>query len=97
VVEYLVPALPNLKLQGLWQYSAKKAFDPENTVYVPGYHVFGLGASYAVRAGGLNTTVRANVDNVTNKFYWRDVTQLVGGYLFPGAPRTLRVSAQFDF
>jgi iron complex outermembrane receptor protein len=41
--------------------------------------------------------VRAFVDNVFDRFYWRDVTPELGGYLFPGAPRTYRVSAQFDF
>ena len=66
-------------------------------MYVPGYHLFGLGAAYGIRLAGVKTTVRANVDNVADKFYWRDVTQLVGGYLFPGAPRTFKVSAQFDF
>ena len=35
--------------------------------------------------------------NVTDKFYWRDVTPALGGYLLPGAPRTFRMSAQFDF
>jgi iron complex outermembrane receptor protein len=37
------------------------------------------------------------VDNVLDKFYWRDVTPDLGGYLFAGAPRTFRLSAQFDF
>lgn len=97
VLDYAVPAVQGLKVSGTWQYSVRKAFDPQNTVYVPGYHLFGLGAAYAARVAGVKTTVRANVDNVADKFYWRDVTQLVGGYLFPGAPRTFRVSAQFDF
>jgi iron complex outermembrane receptor protein len=37
------------------------------------------------------------VDNLFDKFYWRDVTPELGGYLLPGAPRTFRVSAQVDF
>jgi iron complex outermembrane receptor protein len=37
------------------------------------------------------------VDNAFDKFYWRDVTQSLGGYLLPGAPRTFRLSAQIDF
>jgi iron complex outermembrane receptor protein len=36
------------------------------------------------------------VNNALDKFYWRDVTQDLGGYLMPGASRTFRVSAQFD-
>ncbi len=97
VLQYALPAVPGLELHGMWQYSGKKAFDIENTVSVPAYNVFGLGASYATKVGGMAATIRANVDNVTDKFYWRDVTQEVGGYLFPGAPRTVKVSAQFDF
>jgi iron complex outermembrane receptor protein len=95
--EYAVAAVPGLKLNGQWQYAGKKTFDPANTVDVPGYHVVGLGAAYGMKVGATHVTVRARVDNLFDKFYWRDVTQDLGGYLFPGAPRTFRLSAQFDF
>jgi iron complex outermembrane receptor protein len=95
--EYAIPSIAGLKVNGTWQYSGKKAFDVENRVMVPGYHVFGLGASYALNVAGTKATLRARVDNLFDKFYWRDVTPALGGYLLPGAPRTFRVSAQFDF
>lgn len=97
VLEYAVPSVAGLMLNTVWQYSGRKAFDVENKVFVPGYHTFSLGAAYATTIGGLKTTLRANVDNVGDKFYWRDVTPALGGYLIPGAPRTVEVSAQFDF
>jgi iron complex outermembrane recepter protein len=97
VLDYSVPGVTGLSVNGVWRYSGKKAFDAENTVFVPDYHVFDLGASYATRVAGMRTTLRAKVANVTDKFYWNDVTPLLGGYLIPGAPRTLRVTAQFDF
>ena len=50
---------------------------------VPSYHVFNAGARYALTANGITTTLRFDVNNVFNKFYWRDVTQSLGGYLFP--------------
>lgn len=96
-IEYAVPQVAGLKLDAQWQYSGNKAFDPANRVKVPGYHVAGFGASYLLRAGGLSTVIRARVDNAFDKFYWRDVTQSLGGYLLPGAPRTFRLSAQIDF
>jgi iron complex outermembrane receptor protein len=96
-LEYSVPAVTGLKLNTAWQYSGKKAFDLENTVMVPGYHLFDLGASYATKVAGAATTLRFGVNNVFDKFYWRDVTPALGGYLLTGAPRTLRASAQFDF
>lgn len=97
VLEYAVPSVAGLKVNGTWHYSGKKAFDAQNTLFVPGYHVFDLGTAYGMTVAGYKTTLRANIDNVTDKFYWRDVTPQLGGYLFPGAPRTVRVSAQFDF
>lgn len=96
-LEYAMPAVAGLKVDATWQYAGSKAFDPANHAIVPGYHVAALGASYALRVGGVATVLRARVDNVFDKFYWRDVTQSLGGYLLPGAPRTFRVSAQFDF
>jgi iron complex outermembrane receptor protein len=95
--EYAIASIPGLKLNGQWQYAGRKTFNPENTVDVPGYHVVGLGAAYGMKVGTTHVTVRARVDNLFNKFYWRDVTQDLGGYLLPGAPRTFRLSAQFDF
>jgi iron complex outermembrane receptor protein len=96
-MEYAVPQVAGLKISGDWQFAGRKAFDVENKVFVPSYNVFGLGSSYAFKALGRNVVVRARVDNVFDRFYWRDVTPELGGYLFPGAPRTYRVSAQFDF
>ncbi|MFC5548555.1 TonB-dependent siderophore receptor [Massilia aerilata] len=96
-IEYAVPRLPGLKLDANWQYAGRKAFDVENRVLVPGYHVFGLGAAYGLKVGATKITLRARVDNLFDKFYWRDVTPALGGYLLPGAPRTFRLSGQFDF
>ncbi|MYM36332.1 TonB-dependent siderophore receptor [Duganella sp. FT50W] len=94
--DYAVQAVAGLKVGANWIYSGKKAFDAANTVFVPKYHVVNLSASYATRVGGINTTFRANIDNAFDKFYWRDVTPDLGGYLMPGAPRTARISATFD-
>lgn len=94
--DYAVPQVQGLRLNANWQYSGEKAFDEENSVFVPSYHVLNLGASYATRIAGVATTLRAGIDNAADKFYWRDVTPELGGYLMPGASRTFRVSAQFD-
>ncbi len=95
--DYKVAALPGLTLNGSWNYAGSKAFDRANTVNVPSYHLLNLGGAYLTQIGGVATTVRVNVDNVFDKFYWRDVTPALGGYLLPGASRVFKVSAQFDF
>jgi len=95
--DYAVPQVAGLSVNANWIYSGKKAFDKENQVFVPGYHVLNLGGAYDTRIGGVHTTLRAGIDNAFDKFYWRDVTPDLGGYLMPGATRTFRVSAQMDF
>lgn len=95
--EYALPYVNGLKLNANWQYASRKAFDETNTVFVPSYSVLNLGASYTVKVGEVKTVLRASVRNATNKFYWRDVTPDLGGYLFPGGDRAYKLSAQVDF
>ncbi len=93
--EYAVS--PAVKVNADWQFAGKKAFDEQNTVFVPKYHVANLGASYITRVNGMPLVLRAQVRNLFDKFYWRDVTPDLGGYLMPGAERTFRMSAQLEF
>ncbi|HEY8607948.1 MAG TPA: TonB-dependent siderophore receptor [Noviherbaspirillum sp.] len=96
-LDYAVPDIAGLGLNASWLYSSSKSFTPDNPVDVPGYHLLYLGASYATRVAGSNATFRVGVDNVFDRFYWREASQALGGYVLPGAPRTFRVTAQFDF
>lgn len=93
-----VPGVAGLALLGGAQYSGSKYADRAGTVAVGGYTVYNLGARYATRLGSVPTTLRLSVDNLTDKLYWRDVGEYYGDdYLFLGAPRTARLTAQFDF
>ena len=98
-LDYTVPQLAGVKLNGAWVYSSDKIFSPDSVVRatIPSYHLVDLGARYVTTVNGVATTLRANVDNVFDKFYWRDASTALGGYLLPGAPRTFKVSAQLDF
>ncbi len=95
--EYALPQVAGLKLNANWQHAGNKAFDAANTFFVPSYNVLNVGGSYATKIGATAATFRAQVYNATDKMYWRDVTPDLGGYLFPGAERTVKLSAQLDF
>ncbi|OHV97278.1 TonB-dependent receptor [Janthinobacterium lividum] len=95
--DYAVQQVAGLSVNGSWEFASKKAFEYNNTTFVSSYNVFNLGAAWATRIAGTRAVLRASVNNVADKFYWRDVTPEAGGYLFPGASRTFKVSAQFDF
>lgn len=93
-----LPGVDGLALLGGAQYSGRKYADRAGSVAVGGYSVYNLGARWATRLGGVPATLRLSVDNLTDKHYWRDVGEYYGDdYLFLGAPRTARLSAQFDF
>ena len=97
--EYTLPSMPQMRLNGSWVYSSSKLFAPSGNerAKLAGYHVFNLGAQYLTEVNGVTTTIRFGVNNVFDKFYWGDTSSTFGGYLIPGAPRTFRLSAQFDF
>ena len=97
-LDYRLPFAPQLSLLGGWRYASSNPATPEGTVKVPAYHVFDAGLRYESRWRDHALTWRLNVDNVFDRFYWRD-TGSTGGdrYLFPGAPRLARLSLTVAF
>ncbi|WP_109513998.1 TonB-dependent siderophore receptor [Pseudomonas ovata] len=95
--DYRLP-VPGLALLGGVQYSASKYADRQGEVQVNDYALFNVGGRYSTRLGGYDTVWRLTVDNLFDKRYWRDVGEYLGDdYLFPGAPRTARLSASVNF
>jgi iron complex outermembrane receptor protein len=96
--DYRLPFAPRLTLLGGWRYASPNVATPDGLVRVPAYHVFDAGLRYATHWNGRALTWRLSVDNVFNRFYWRD-TGTSGGdsYLFPGAPRLARLSLSYAF
>ncbi|SHN08598.1 TonB-dependent siderophore receptor [Phytopseudomonas punonensis] len=96
--DYQIPGIQGLSLLGGMQYSASKYANPGGTVKVADYTVFNLGSRYTTRIEGFDTVLRLTVDNLFDKRYWRDAGAYQGdGYLFPGDPRTARLSATVSF
>ncbi|MGI4856245.1 MAG: TonB-dependent siderophore receptor [Janthinobacterium lividum] len=96
--DYAVPGMSGLDLLGGVNFSGTKPANEEDTVRVPAYFVFNLGARYTTKIGGHKTVVRLSVDNLFNKYYWQDCGEQQGdAYLFLGAPRTARLSLTYDF
>ncbi|SFH95758.1 iron complex outermembrane recepter protein [Collimonas sp. OK307] len=95
---YTVPQIAGLSVLGGWQYSGSKAATREGNVDVPAYSLFNAGLRYKTSLSGHATVVRLSVDNLFDKRYWKDVGEYIGdGYLHLGAPRTARLSVQYDF
>ncbi len=96
--DYAVPGLPGFDLLGGLEYSASRTANEEGSARVPGWIVVNAGARYSTKLGGHRITARLWVDNLFNRYYWRDAGELQGdAYLFIGAPRTARFSVTYDF
>lgn len=97
-ISYQIPQVEGLRLLAGIQYSSSKYANKSATVKVPSYTLFNLGTAYNFRAYGYENTLRFNLDNVSNKKYWRDVGSFFGDdYLFLGTPRTAKFSWTVNF
>jgi len=96
--EWNVPQLAGLSLNARALYTARQYADAANLQQLPSWTRLDLGASYLTRIGERDLTLRARVDNVTDRAYWASAGGYPGsGYLVMGAPRTVSVSATVDF
>jgi iron complex outermembrane receptor protein len=59
----------------------------------PSWTRFDIGARYATRINGHDTTIRLNIDNLANRDYWSSASR---GVLVVGAPRSVRLSVSTD-
>jgi iron complex outermembrane recepter protein len=92
---YKVAAIPGLQLNGHLSHEGKRAVLPDNSVNIPAWTRLDLGASYNTKIANTQTTWSFGVDNVMNKSYFKESPyQFSHAYLFPGAPRTARLSVQ---
>ena len=76
-------------------HEGKRAILPDNSVSIPAWTRLDLGASYVTKIGNMPAIWSFGVENVMNKSYFKESPyQFSHVYLFPGAPRTARLSVQ---
>lgn len=92
-VDYSLPVAADVGVTGGWRYASSNLATPEGGVRAPSYSVFDVGLRLKHRLGDRPLTWRLSVDNVFDRFYWRDTGSSAGDYyLFAGAPRQARLS-----
>jgi len=92
-VEWDLPNVPDVTLSARAVHTGKQYLDAANTLKVPAWTTYDLGARTTTHLEGVPVTFRLTVQNVANKGYWASAN---GGYLTQGTPRTFYVSASFD-
>jgi iron complex outermembrane receptor protein len=87
----------NLGLTAGVQYVGNRAIDSVSGIhelFVPAYTLLDLGARYSFHWSQTALTLRAKVDNVTDKRYWAGTG---ADYLSQGLPRTAKVTLETQF
>ncbi|EGF32277.1 Ferrichrome-iron receptor [Oxalobacteraceae bacterium IMCC9480] len=96
--EWDVPGARGLTLTGRTVVTSSQYADGANTQELPSWTRVDVGARYVTLFGERALTLRARVDNLTDKNYWASAGGYPGaGYLVLGAPRTVVLSASIDF
>jgi iron complex outermembrane receptor protein len=93
-----LPHARGLHLMPGWSYTGVKQATRDNSVSVPAYNLFNLGARYTPGGENGKVSFRLYADNVANKRYWKDTGSNYGDlFLHLGAPTTVRLSAHYTF
>jgi len=92
-LDWDTPWVQGLGFSGRAISNTSTYFNAANTLKLPGWTRFDAGARYSTTVAGTPVVLRANVENLFNRHFWL----LSGTYATVAAPRTLVVSAQFDF
>lgn len=85
--------IDGLSLNGRVIHTSEAYYNGANTLNVPSWTRYDIGARYTTKAAGKPVVLRANLENLFDKNYWLQS----GGFLTIGAPRTLLLSATVDF
>ncbi len=97
-VEWDVPQLSGLTLEGRAIYTGDQAVDAANTVELDSWTRFDAGLRYVTQVADRPVTLRARVENLADEDQWVAVGGFPGAnYLTLGAPRILRLSLSTDF
>ena len=97
-VEWDVPGVAGLTLEGRAVYTGEQFVDAANTVELDAWTRLDAGVRYELTAGRRPVTLRARVENLADEDQWVSAGGYPGAnYLVLGAPRTFVLSASVDF
>ena len=94
-IEYKIPSVEGLSVNARGTYVDSQYVNSANTLEIPDYSLLDVGAKYIVNLGGVDTTFRANIDNVTDEKYWAG--NFGDGFATLGTGRTYKLGVTFDF
>lgn len=93
--EWDTPWVEGLTLNTLVIHSSSQYLNDANTLKIPQWTRYDLGARYSTRILSKDVVLRASLENVENRSYWAGVFN--DGFATVSEPRTLKLSTSIDF
>ena len=95
-LEYDTAAFPGLTLTARAEHVSSRFVRADNSLKIPSYELYGIGARYQRTLGDKAFTLRLNIDNLLGKDYWNTATGF-DNTLYLGAPRRINLSFSVAF
>ncbi len=92
-LEWDAPVLPGLTLTARAEHMGRVFVNTDNTLRIPSYELYSIGARYKRMLGDQQLTLRMNIDNLFNKNHWLSF----GNVSYLGMPRSINLSFSVDF
>ena len=93
--EWDTPWVQGLTLNALLTYTGAQYLDAANTLEIPSWNRWDVGARYATRIADKDVVFRAGIENLADSNYWAG--RFNEGYATVGEPRTYKLSVTTDF
>jgi iron complex outermembrane receptor protein len=95
---YEVAGLPGLSVHARISHEGQRHVVPDGSIKLPSWTTVDAGLAYRTTINQQTATWRLGVNNLLNKRYFKESPyQYSHVYLFPGAPRTWRLSLEAGF
>jgi iron complex outermembrane receptor protein len=95
---YRLASVPGLTLQAGLSHEGARTVVPDESITLPAWTRVDAGVRYETRLAGQRTTWSLSVDNLANRRYFQESPYQFGHiYLFPAAPRSVRLAMQASF
>ena len=95
-LEWDAPVFPGLTLTARAEHMGSKYIRNDNSLKIPSYELYSLGARYQRTMGDKEFTLRMNINNLLDEDYWNMATGAANLLNF-GAPRSINLSFMVDF
>lgn len=98
LAQYRLADVPGLRTSLRLSHEGARRVTEDGSIHLPSWTTLDFAAHYDTRISGTRTQWTLAIDNLADRHYWRESPKQFGHYyLYPGAPRTLRLAVKAGF